>query len=96
MSETTTAKRVRDTEQDMIPGIRRQVKALETRGHDEDPWVAVELMKIAAEAEAAAVRLIAHYRAEGYRWADIATSFGMTPQACCKKYEPKIRALAAA
>lgn len=85
MTSTATAKapRAREpkTPEEKFAGVHRQIRALEEVAAGEDPWAVAELLEIAAEAEAAAVRVVARLRetdpATGkpkYTWDAIAAS----------------------
>jgi hypothetical protein len=87
---TTTSARERKTTEEMVAGIRRQIRALEVRGLDEDPWVARDMTDLADELNAAAGRTVARLRAAGYTWADIGQSFGLTYQAAWKRWHSEV------
>jgi hypothetical protein len=98
---TTTAtqkpKRVK-TPEETVDGVRRQVRSLERRAVDEDPWMMDEMFKMAQEMEAAAVRVMATLRAKGYSWNDIAASMEGRPsaQTLIKRYAKRVAEINAA
>jgi hypothetical protein len=98
---TTTAtqkpKRVK-TPEETVDGLRRQIKSVERRAVDEDPWMMAEMFSMAQEMEAAAVRTMAALRSKGYTWNDIAVSMSaqtgtkMSGQTLIKKYAARVNA----
>jgi len=82
-------KRTKDTEE-VVSGVRRQVRALERRAVDEDPWVVADMLALRDEMEAAAVRTVGRLRETGYTWHDIGLSLGISAQTCHKRYGKKI------
>lgn len=83
------ARRAKEVE-DVISGIRRQIRALETRAAGEDPWVAAEMVQLRDELDSAAVRTVKQLRDVGYRWDDIGFAFGVSGITCHKRYARKI------
>jgi hypothetical protein len=97
MSTATVAKPKREkTSEEMVEGVVRQIAGLERRAAGEDPWMVADMLGLAEELKAAAVRVIAAYRypdaagAPAYRWADIAFSLGITPETAIKRYKKEV------
>jgi hypothetical protein len=90
MAEITT-RRIKDTEE-LISGIRRQIRALEPRAAAEDPWAAAEMLRLATELQAAATRVIRQLRDTGYTWPDIGFAIGISDVTACKRYMDRGRA----
>jgi hypothetical protein len=90
-------KRVK-TPEETVDGVRRQVRSLERRAVDEDPWMMDEMFKMATEMETAAVRVMAALRAKGYSWNDIAASMETRPsaQTLIKRYAKRVAQVNAA
>lgn len=86
----TSSKPRKDVEE-TVAGIRRQVRALEPRAADEDPWVVAEMLDIAAELEAAAARTVARLRAAGYTWTDIGFALGISRSGAYNRFAAKIK-----
>ena len=89
-------RRFKDTDE-LVGGVRRQIRGLKFRAFDEDPWVVDDMLKLRAELDAAILEVIASYRAPGedgetpkYRWDDIGFALGITGAAACKRYAHKI------
>lgn len=78
------------TNEEMIAGIRRQIKALEARARDEDPWVMAEMLGLAGELEDAATRTVGALRKAGYTWHDIGFELGLSRQATFNRFKHKI------
>jgi hypothetical protein len=89
MSTGQTARPRRDTEE-LVSGIRRQVRALETRAAEEDPWAMAEMMNLARELEDAALRTARRLRDAGYTWTDIGFALGVSGTTACKRYAHRI------
>lgn len=99
MSAAVKARREK-TPEELVDGVRRQITALERRAVGEDPWMAAEMLTLADELKAAAVRVIAAYRKPdpetgkpAYRWADIGFSIGASEEACIKRYKKQADAI---
>lgn len=59
---------------EMIGAVKRQMRSLEKRGGEEDPWLMADMFTLAEQMEQASVRVMASLRARGYTWNDIAVS----------------------
>jgi len=94
-SATTRKIRVRP-EDETVKAVGRLIPALERQGRTEDPWMAADMLRLAAELEDAAVRLIASYRARGDRWEDIGFALGITGTTAVKRYAKKVAEINAA
>jgi hypothetical protein len=79
-----------------VGGVRRQLRGLERAATDEDPFTVADMLNIAAEAEAAAVRMVADLRYRGYRWEDIAFSLNVTALTAIKRYSAQSKIINAA
>jgi len=88
-SATTRKIRVRP-EDETVKAVGRLIPALERQGRNEDPWMAADMLALAAQMEAAAVRVIADLRARGYTWNDIGLSLGITGTTAVKRYAKKV------
>jgi len=83
------------TTDEMVAGVRRQIRGLEARAMDEEPsHMPPAMLELAAEMEDAAVRVVARMRMIGYRWDDIAAPLGLSKQACFNRYGIKAAAWA--
>lgn len=89
---TTPTKRVKDVEE-VIGGLARQVRAVEKRAGEEDPWAVAEMLRMRDELDAAVVRTVARLRDRGYTWKDIGFNMGIGPVTAHKRYAAKIDAL---
>jgi hypothetical protein len=83
------AKRMKETEE-VVSGIRRQIRSFEKRAADEDPWTVEEMISLRAELAAAEVRTVARLRQVGFTWADIGFSIGISAITAHKRYSHKI------
>lgn len=95
----TKTRKVKDTEE-VVGGVKRQIRSLERRAAEEDPWVIQEMLDLAAELEAAALRTVARLRAvdpstgkPAYTWDAIGFSLGITAITAHKRYAAKVAAL---
>jgi hypothetical protein len=92
----TTRERAPKTPEEVVSGLRRQVKSAEKRAVEEDPWMMTDMFDLAAEMEQAAVRVMAALRAKGYTWNDIAVSMNaasaerITGQTLIKRYAKRV------
>lgn len=76
---------VKDTDE-MVAGIRRQIKALEARAANEDPYVAADMASLADDLNAAVSRTVTRLRDVGYTWSDIGFDFKITATAARLRY----------
>lgn len=76
----------RKTIEETLAGLRRQVRAIETRGADEDPWVMGDLLKIQNEMTDTIGRMVARNREVGYSWDEIGRETGMTRQGAYNRW----------
>lgn len=83
------AKRLKETEE-VVSGIRRQIRSLERRAAEEDPWTVDEMLRLRDELDAAAVRTVGRLRQTGYTWHDIGFAIGVSPQTAFKRFAHKI------
>lgn len=79
------------TNEELIEGVRRQIKALEARAAVEDPWVMAEMLGLARELEEASVRTVAALRKAGYTWSGIGYDLGLSRQATFNRFARKIK-----
>jgi hypothetical protein len=86
---TSRPRRNKDTEE-VVRGVRRQIRSLEKRAADEDPWVVDDMLKLRDELDAAAVRTVGVLRDKGYTWKDIGFSLGIGAITCHKRYAHRI------
>lgn len=70
----------------MVAGIRRQIRALEIRARDEDPWVAAEMAALSDELRDAVSRTVVRLREVGYTWSDIGFDFKSNADAVRRRY----------
>lgn len=82
-------KRTKDTEE-VVSGVARQIRSLEARAADEDPWTVAEMLRLRDDLDAAAVRTVGRLRDTGYTWNDIGLSLGITAMTAWKRYAAKI------
>jgi len=94
-SATTKRTRVRP-EDETVKAIGRLIPALERQGRKEDPWMAADMLRLAAEMETAAVRVIADLRARDYKWDDIGFALGISGTTAVKRYARKVAEINAA
>jgi hypothetical protein len=94
---TTPGSKIREpkTTEEMVAGIRRQIRALETRAENDDPWVAADMATLATEMNTAVDRVVGCLRANGYTWTDIGFQFGLTKQAAFNRWANKVATRAA-
>lgn len=89
MATAKGARREKSPEE-VIGGIRRQIRGAEARAQDEDPWMIADMLGLAAELQEAAVRVVAHHRANGMTWDAIGFSLGITGTTACKRYAARV------
>jgi hypothetical protein len=77
------------TTEEMVAGVKRQIKALETRAAIEDPWVAADMAELASELGEAVDRTVGRLRAAGFTWQDIGFQFGVSKQAAFNRWANK-------
>lgn len=83
-------KRMKETEE-VVSGIRRQIRSLERRAAEEDPWTVDEMLRLRDELDAAAVRTVGRLRQTGYTWQDIGFAIGVSALTAHKRYASKIQ-----
>src|ERR1700733_3017223 len=66
MTTKTGVKRVK-TPEELISGLRRQVKAAEKQAVNEDPWMLADMLTVADELKQAAVAVVASWDAPSGR-----------------------------
>jgi hypothetical protein len=89
---TTPGSKIREpkTTEEMVSGIRRQIKALEARAANDDPWVGADMATLATEMNDAVDRTVGRLRANGYTWSDIGFQFGgLSRQAAFNRWANK-------
>jgi hypothetical protein len=70
----------------MLSGVKRQIKALEARAENDDPWVAADMLSLVADLTGAVDRSVGRLRANGYTWQDIGFQFGISKQGAFNRW----------
>lgn len=76
--------------EETVAGMWRQIKAIEAKAEQEDPWVAAEMIRMSEALETAGVRVIGKLRAAGYTWHDIGFELGLSATTTIKRYAKRI------
>lgn len=77
--------------EETVAGLHRQIRAVEKRAAEEDPWVLAEMLKAADELQDASVRVVKALRDAGYTWDSIAQELGITRGGACNRFAAKIK-----
>lgn len=86
---TAKPKRVKDTDE-VVSGVRRQIRALENRAAGEDPWIVADMIELQAELERATLRTVKRMREAGVTWQTIGFSLNLNAIQCHKKFAHKL------
>jgi hypothetical protein len=93
ITQSVKGKRTRTYEaEDFVAVIGRHIGSLEELAAEEDPWTVAEMLRLAGELEAAAVRTVKRLRDTGYTWETIGTSLGISAGTAQVRYSRKIGA----
>lgn len=82
------APRERETDE-VIQSIRRQVRSLEGKVAEEDPWALAEVVALRDELDAIATRTVNRLRAAGYTWNDIGLNLRISGKTAQMRYSRK-------